>query len=257
MKSVCIVAVIAAAAGTAMAAPISTGDLARYDVTNNFVAGGTTNAMSAVRGDFSPRAIVANDTYNASAGWGNGTGFAPVVIDGTGAAVPHNGTFDGTTENYAGGLPTQLGDTWGVAEFSGTATNGNEFVQISFFTLGGQTMDAASAGFAQIGMAAGVGFFVSEGQDSLTVDGTGFNFIAAEFGFFGGTGSFLGSADITSNDFSDANGLGAIGILNATNAGIAGNIAEMFIYIEYETIPTPASAALLGLGGLVAIRRRR
>lgn len=257
MRAFVSAAVVVAAAGLA-SADFVTQDAQDVTVINSLDTS-ISGSFQSLAGQAGNRSIVGGSSYNASGGWGDASGYAPVVSVAS-AAVPHNGTFDGLSEAYAGGAATQLGDTWGVAEFSGTATNGNEYVQISFFSLTGTTMDAYAAtgnAYDRIGMAAGVGFFTSEGQDSLDVAEPGFTFLSASFGFFDLSGSYLGAADVSSNNFSDASGLGAIGILNANNAGLAGNIGEMFIYIEYEAVPSPASVSLIALGGLVATRRRR
>jgi hypothetical protein len=253
MITVTVALALSASAGLASASVVSSG-LSNFDNVevisslNTNAGQGFMHSSQMLGGQ--ARTPVAGASYNGSAAWGNGAGgFAAAVAGPT----PNLDTFDGLVQGYAGGAATQLGDTWSTIEFSGTNGAGNQFVQVNYFSNTGSSMDAAGSGFPEIGMAAGVGFFVAEGQDSIDVGP--FTFLSATFGFFDLSGNFIGSADISGNNFSDANGLAAIGILNAQGAGIAGNIGEMFISIEY--VPTPSSAALLGLGGLVAARRRR
>ncbi|MEM7623716.1 MAG: hypothetical protein AAF235_11005, partial [Planctomycetota bacterium] len=51
----------------------------------------------------------------------------------------------------------------------------------------------------------------------------------------------------------DFGGLGGI----AFEGESIGSLLEVTVKYTYEVVPTPGSAAVLGLGGLVAMRRRR
>lgn len=128
---------------------------------------------------------------------------------------------------------------------------------------------AASVTFAGPGGASAVALPVASGTFAATAfDGT------IDFGGTSGV-SLLNltnsnTASSTPGSFAGYIGSGSvplsIGAVGASNASGAGNVISAFatdasadyrIVYTYEAIPTPGAAALLGLGGLVAFRRRR
>lgn len=73
-------------------------------------------------------------------------------------------------------------------------------------------------------------------------------------------GGSLGAFDITggANDFTTTTSLGGIALIGLGGADIAGfGVGSLGLQWTYEIVPAPASAALFGLGGLAAARRRR
>ncbi len=101
------------------------------------------------------------------------------------------------------------------------------------------------------------GTFELGGPDSATLDGAGLNDMSMGFInalFFNeyqasGGGTFTVDIDVDTA-FSVSGGSGVAGAFNPVTA--QGNVM-----VIYEYIPTPSTAAMLALGGLVATRRRR
>ncbi|MBX3364604.1 MAG: PEP-CTERM sorting domain-containing protein [Phycisphaeraceae bacterium] len=80
---------------------------------------------------------------------------------------------------------------------------------------------------------------------------------SASFTVFNTTGAVLGTFGLTVNA-STGTTLGGVGVVGLGGANIAGfNLSGMELQWHYEIIPAPSSVALLGLGGLLAARRRR
>ncbi|MEM9065865.1 MAG: hypothetical protein AAGB51_10295 [Planctomycetota bacterium] len=252
MKTVCTIIVLGgmcASASAQVVDPSATGAPAAGLLTNF----GTTEAISVSgSGGVGVGSIITgSDSYVLGGGWVD-------FIAGTGArwsaaTDPHIGTFDpgGATEVY-GGAPTQIGVDFNVIEFSSiSGTTGNSIAQVTVFSADGGSMDAAFAGLPGFGFTVGDGFFVGDPRDTLEVDAPGFNVVSVDFGFFN-DGTFLGSGSAT--DLSGPDGLAGTFAIDVVAAGLV--FDEAFILFEYEVIPAPGAAALLGMG-LLAARRRR
>ncbi len=201
---------------------------------------------------FSGDRAFSGDTYRVGAAWINAAGTSGARWVNNAAIDPSLNTFDGITEFYAGGAATQLGFQAAVAEFEGVLPNGNNFLQISIFSAGGQDINATGAGFPQLIMTLGEGVFVGDPVDTLFPKPGGVSIVSIDFGFFNGA-TFLGSAsggDVAST----ATDLDIFGFVNV---GTLGPITEMFLFVEYSKIPTPGALGLFGIAGLAAFRRRR
>ena len=80
--------------------------------------------------------------------------------------------------------------------------------------------------------------------------------------FFSPGGALLGTVintvpDNGSERFAGWGDAGGIGSINVTEFGVDNGLVGGIDDIRYDLIPAPSSLALLGLGGLVATRRRR
>jgi hypothetical protein len=83
------------------------------------------------------------------------------------------------------------------------------------------------------------------------------NVLSANFLVFNSAGSVLATFSL-SLDTSNSSSLSGLGLVGLGGANIAGfDLSGMEIQWTYEVVPTPASAAVLGFGGLLAARRRR
>lgn len=130
----------------------------------------------------------------------------------------------------------------------------NLAASVTFAGPGGASavaLPVASGAFAATAFDASVDFGGSSGISLLNL--TNSNTASSTPGSFAG---YIGSGSVPLT-------IGAVGTSSASGAG---NIissfatdasAEYRIVYTYEAIPTPAAATLLGLGGLVAFRRRR
>lgn len=191
------------------------------------------------------------DAYTQVAGLGSTAGFAIATL---GAVTD---TFDGASQAIGSGI---IGGTHtGIAEvntFGGAGSTG--MIQFGLtstvemvptgFTVGGQTANRA-------------GFFVGANAGGNPVDfANGVVVSLATIELFNTAGTSLGLSNITSfaNFTAGAGGTwdGSLGV--AFGAGSAGlSIGAFIVTIEGTLVPTPATASLLALGGLVAVRRRR
>ncbi len=193
----------------------------------------------------------AGDTYFQVAGLGGAGGFAIATL----GAV--DDTFDGAAQVIGGGIVagTHTGaaetNTFGGAGSSGTIT----------FGLSTDADELAPGGFTVGGLPADtLGIFVGANAGGNPLDSTpGIVVSLATVELFDAAGS-VGLFDITAfgNFTAGAGGTwdGSVGV--SFGAGSAGaGITGYEFSITGTTLPTPASAALLGLGGLVAVRRRR
>lgn len=120
-------------------------------------------------------------------------------------------------------------------------------------------VDAANAGAGFTSWRADVGT-IAGGTDGLGIalgGGESFSVLSATFVAFSSTGAPLGAfpMSLDSSDGAQLAGLAVIGIGGGDIAGF--DLAGVELQWEYEIVPAPASAALLGLGGFAAARRRR
>ncbi len=194
----------------------------------------------------------AGDGYFQVAGLGGAGGFAFATLgavedtfDGLGQNIGADliaGTHDGLAETNTFGAP---GST-GTISFGITGSNGE--LAPAGFNVGGLPADTA-------------GYFLGANAGANPLDSTpGIVVSSAFIELFDASGTSLLNADITgfANFTAGAGGTwdGSLGV--SFGAGSAGaGIATYVVTINGTTLPTPASAALLGLGGLVAVRRRR
>lgn len=98
------------------------------------------------------------------------------------------------------------------------------------------------------------------GADQINIDlgmGESINVLGSGIIAFNSAGASLGSFAMTL-DSSSASALSGVGVIGLGGGNIAGfDLSGIELQWTYEVVPTPSSAALLGLGGLLAARRRR
>jgi len=215
-----------------------------------------------------------------------------VTVDMSTGAVSHSSRtsaliYDNTNTAEGAFSSTDLGATWGdqlgtlgtgaleACEFSvynsGSSAGALDTASfnISFYRASDSTfIGGFTTGTVTFGGGAGLdaGFFTTVNVTGL--DGLGINLdttdiimtqsVAAYTGATTRLGFVFGGpllAGTTSPDsvYLDATTVGTPGFYTLTNGGVP-TVANAFYSI---TVPSPASAGLLGLGGLVAVRRRR
>lgn len=90
----------------------------------------------------------------------------------------------------------------------------------------------------------------------IAPDSNGDGTLEADFDLFDSTGGILFSGTFFVTE--SATGFGGVIFIDAGGADLTGfDIAGGEARVTYAVIPAPGAAALLGLGGLVAVRRRR
>ncbi len=171
------------------------------------------------------------------------------------------GTFTTTVTQDPGALIDAVGTTNGVASFSVTSASTDLVQTLDSITIRGLTHTyIGDLQFRISNGATDVLFFVpASASDSRGVNG--------DYTFqFGAAGLPVGGTSIpagtygTTTDFTSAYagaplaGTWTLSIIDI-GAGDTGRIAGFDL--NFTTVPTPGAAALLGLGGLVAGRRRR
>lgn len=235
MRTLCALAVVAVSGGVASADLVAT----EASITD------FTNAPVDVR---SP----GGDGYFQVAGLGGAGGFAFSTL----GAV--DDLFDGAGQNIGADLIAGTHD--GLAEtdtFAGAGSTGT-----ITFGITGSNGELAPAGFTVGGFAADTaGYFLGANAGGNPVDSVPAILVSSAFiELFDSSGASLLNADITGfgNFTAGAGGTwdGSLGV--SFGAGSAGaGIATYVVTVNGTLVPAPASAALLGLGGLVAVRRRR
>ena len=208
--------------------------------------------------------------FGESAQRGDPTGDNYFVAPGIGSTAEGffiNADMAGIADSTAGAGATSIG--FGIdgseifSENTVTDNGGGNFdIEIRLFTSG---PDIAPGGFAgpNGGALDTAGFFLggNAGGDPFEFSDAVFN-NSATLDFLDGTGASLlgGAADISGfANFTDGPGGTWDGGLGVTfGAGSAGLGAVEYVFNgNFTKIPAPGAAALFGLGGLAAARRRR
>lgn len=191
------------------------------------------------------------DTYFQAAGLGGTGGFAIATV---GAVTDtFNGLSQATGTGIIGGTHTGIAE---VNTFGGAGSTG--FIRFGLTS----PVEMAPSGFNVGGQPANrAGYFLGANAGGSPVDfANGVVVSLATIELLDTSGASLGVSDITAfaNFTAGAGGTwdGSLGV--AFGVGSAGiGIGGYIITINGTLVPTPATAALLGLGGLVAVRRRR
>lgn len=214
-------------------------------------------AQGTVYGLTGDKNIIAGDTYTAE----------PLVQDGINAFFT-----DDAASVFTLGVPAIGGNNLtGAAGSTSNSSSGSidnmdgtftAFVTIDHRDATGNLdlwVDAAQAGQGLTSWRADVGSNAG-GTDGLAVDlgaGESFNILSSVFVAFNSANASLGAFSL-SLDTSNASQLSGLAVIGLGGADIAGfDLSGLQIQWTYEIVPAPASAALLGLGGFAAIRRRR
>ena len=171
--------------------------------------------------------------------------------------------------------------TWGIANFDGTTNGSGVYTQIESFsgtTLGALNGDPSGGSFsfegdsnngAQVVLTVDASLF-----ESLTLDfarrGTGTGYNSVDVAYRDATGALVsvGSIDTAGTStwvaYNFAFGSALDGVSSAEivitfdgATSVNGNNRLDNVIISGNVIPAPGAMALLGLGGLVAVRRRR
>lgn len=220
-------------------------------------------------------AMARPDLFNSVETIGDTVGYAPLVQDGINAffldtaAAPGTGTIaadPGVVAPSGGGNAFYSGSTGFVFTREVVISPTQLFVQVNYFSLdasgsaeiwvpsgaispNGVVFDSwrldvgqLAGGTNAIDLTAPIASVLQSGQTGWASDGT-------NYGTFGLTldGAVAGSSAIS--------GVGVIGLGGADVAGF--DWVEHALFWEVTLVPAPGAAALLGLGGLVAVRRRR
>lgn len=193
--------------------------------------------------------LVAYWNYNVGAASGTQATLPLAASFGTGALTSNFAAanivhFNGTT------LEAQFGDSFGNdIGFAGDVNNGN-YIQWSFDTTGFQDLVLTSAI-----RRTSTGF--NSYQVLVSDDGVNFsNFTTVDGSAFSTTYGVL-TIDLTGASILNDSATAAVRlILNGTTSS-SGNIRLDNTRFEGNLIPTPGAVALMGLGGLLAARRRR
>lgn len=217
------------------------------------IAGPTFNVSEASISDFGNAPLTpSGDGYFHVAGLGGAGGFAFATL----GAV--DDTFDGLSQVIGVGIVD--GTHTAIAEtdtFAGAGSSG-----AIMFGLNSDGTDFAPTGFTVGGLTADAfGIFVGANAGANPLDSSPAILVSlATVELFDAAGGSLGVSDITafSNFTAGAGGTwdGSMGVAFGSGSAGAG-IVGYKVTIEGTLVPAPASAALLGLGGIVALRRRR
>ncbi|MEO1584094.1 MAG: PEP-CTERM sorting domain-containing protein [Planctomycetota bacterium] len=236
------------------------------------VAGGTFSANADVlRGELNPlnlrfEAASANLSPNTAARTTDGYFLAPGIgsaASGFGLAGSNivDSTFDGAAEAIGTSINGGI-----LAGFDGTLSGdvsaiGNSVIQISVFD--NDNADLQPAGVTLGGVPAdqsGLFLGANAGGNPLDFSNPAFVNEALYFGLdAAGVPVFVIDVTATLNNFNlnpDGSWDGSLGIvLNAPSVGLG--VVETGFQFDIDIVPAPSTAALLGLGGLAAARRRR
>ncbi|MEM9166831.1 MAG: PEP-CTERM sorting domain-containing protein [Planctomycetota bacterium] len=192
------------------------------------------------------------DGYRLAPGIGNAGGFA---IAGSGVS---DSTFDDAAEVIGSALSGEiLGGADNTLSGDISAANTNTVFQISVFDNGG--LDLTPSGFNVGGLPADQsGLFLGANGGGSPLD-FAIPVDVNEILFFGldsaGTPVFVLNVTGTIGAAPGTTSLSTGIVLNPVSVDLG--VVELGFQFDVTTVPAPASAALLGLGGLVATRRRR
>ncbi len=202
------------------------------------------------------RSPIPGDTYDARA----------LLQDGINAFfiddVPNNHAFGGL-ENAGSNLTGNAGDAFQIASLH-TNLGATELVQVEMGNFSANGALSAWQPFAGLLSPNGVVFTswrfdmggIAAGPDDIAWD-FDFNVINAGFTVFDSAGASIGTFALTV-DNSSANALSGLGVVGIGGGDIGGfDLASFQLFWEIEKIPAPGSVTLLGMCGLIAMRRRR
>ena len=128
----------------------------------------------------------------------------------------------------------------------------------AFAVNGGQTSSINFSGLADVTVSGRDTNGQTTGGASTTVPGgTTLGTAVGSIEAFGLAGNLLGTFDFTEGAFTDESFIG-VSRLELTNTGGAGSFAILgSINAQASAVPEPGSAAVLGLAGLMFLRRKR
>lgn len=222
---------------------------------------------------FELKSLLTGLTVVTAAGLIGSAHAAPVSIDFNAGSVNHSGealNADGLQ------LPGQVGP-WNDLDIAGGAGNSVD-TGSGIFSLGGGYLTYAQGGFGHTTYVRYDVAYVTSGSVSWSltglVDGAAYNLILySQFVSDLPAGNALTDYSIIGHDA--GNGVGAAVTLDADNDGnftnviaTGGEIHGTFALrsgmaigslsgLQFEAVPEPSSLALIGLGGLCLLRRRR
>ena len=159
------------------------------------------------------------------------------IIAATGAATAASHTFDISGAKVDGGFAANFATMAHDFGFAGTVTNVEW--DVNFETLG-----ASWTSEAQIAI---------DTNDDMSIDA---DVSAADFGATDGPGMFAYAGSIAANSAS-SDGQVFLTLYDSFDDSGIDHIYGAGSFVTVTYIPAPGAAALLGLGGLVATRRRR
>ncbi len=195
------------------------------------------------------------NTIAPSAGAGTlSIGGTPTMAFNSSTTPPANGTvgaFAGTTVNgilgeVNSGALTVVGNTGGV----GTVSTNGGWVQCAIDMTGYENLMVS---FATRGTSTGH----RSGQLSYSIDGTSFTNFDVTWDGGSSTSFFAVTRDLSSVSTIDNDSSVFIRLTLDGATGASGNNRLDNIQFNASLVPAPGALALLGLGGLVATRRRR
>lgn len=236
MKTV-IVAVVAACAGTAMAEPVLSGHGSAFQgfgprtlLVDQSSTGGA-NFVDQDFGDFPSYSTGVVDDISTGGNTWNLTSMTTYYT--------HNGTSWAGITSARLSLFSKSGATPGGGDFPFTTT-----VAVTMTDLG--TSWAMTADLSAVVQAQGLN---GDYWIGLTP--------AADFGAFGQEFHYFSNLPVNGDGAAARNPGGSFGFGTDWITGNGGPFGDMLMRIEGNVVPAPASLALVGLGGLVAGRRRR
>ncbi len=228
-------------------------------------------ALAAVAATTAQASVLANETFTynngnlvGNGGWAahSGAGSVPVQVT-SGAAVLAQGSLTREDVNL-GVTAIGAGQTY-YAGFDLTNAGGNQTVYFAHFLQGASTfrgrvfITAGSSGDFTVGL-----------SDTATLNqtwATGLTFgttyrVVVSYDFDTGTNKLWVNPATESSTSLTATGTASTAVAGFALRQAAGNsvqtIDNLIVATSFaEAVPTPGSAALLGIGGLIAMRRRR
>lgn len=205
------------------------------------------------------RSPVPGDTFDARALLQDGTN--AFFIDG----APDTHTFPNPAGEFAGtnsvGNP---GNFFGVLSAHTILGGGTEFIQVEMANFQSNGTDLSAWQPTPGLLSDNLIPYTSWRLDVGTITGSDpiawssdFRIVDSGFTIFDSDLNSLGTFALTVNG-STANSLAGVAVVGLGGADIGGfDMASIQLFWEIEKVPAPGAMALLGLGGLVATRRRR